>query len=496
MTPSKDTAAHRHAIVLLAAWGAVSAALLVFAWNAWPIPSGDAGTFVPPMLTWARGEGLVNCVWPASQLHDPTGQQRLVSHGFLFPMIVGSLAPQANFQSIALVVGVLHSATLGLWAVIFWWIRETITPGRCSWWSTTAGFLSLVGLATFLMGFEGRPEPFVVFLLGLGVASLFVVRISRSWIVLGCLVGALAATHPIACLLCGLVVAGYGAWVLPAGRWILWLAKVGAVSLLVFAALFSWYPYSLRDWVAGCLHHSAQVMGRPPSGGFFYYWITAPQLTGYGFVYLLGGCILAAFLYFRRGEAQCRAGVMVSSAALVAASYYFGGQTPARNYNVLMAAPLIYCLIFGAVCAACQQASRYRVFLVVALMVVGLSGAGFCRAVTIFPSFLKRGVKLEEGRQRLAELRKQVSGPVWLDGGLFPLVDNCRGVSFSDQDMFNAEAILLQQADHAMIEPPAILGYFLLESKFDLQVPRLLGVKLANSVRGYNYAIYLKGQKP
>jgi len=121
---------------------------------------------------------------------------------------------------------------------------------------------------------------------------------------------------------------------------------------------------------------------------------------------------------------------------------------------------------------------------------VGFSGAGFYRALAIFPFYVKYGVSLSDARQRVMQLHEKTREDAFLDTGLFPLTGDCRGVTFSENRMLESATIVLQQADHALLQAPVIPGFDLVEDRFCGHVPQIFGIKLANSVRGYDYAIY------
>lgn len=428
---------------------------------------------------------------------DLTGQRRLLNHGFLHPIVVGAITPKATYRAIIFTIGILQAVTLGLWAWVFWKVAVRFGSNCPGWWSCWVCVLSMGALATVLVGLHGRPEPFVMLLLGLAAAVSFVVPPKWHSAVSGVALGLIAASHPVPAVLLGLATLAYRAWHL---RFSLWLAdglKVGVAATGGFALALSAFPYTLAEWLDGCWRAGASVLARLGDPSPLYYWFAVPSATFCAAVLVLGAiAAVALFRRERRGPA-CSAAFAVTTVLFLFAAWYFGGRAAVRNYNLLAAIPIVYALIIA--CSAgleLRQGCGSRAALALISVVLLLAGAGFYRAVVLFPFFLERGVTYEEARHRLSKLRAEAEGGIALDAAFFVLAEGYDGLRFDDDGYTESTFIFLQQANRRLANPPEIKGFDLLEDRFGHRFPTIAGVRLGHSEQGYNYAIYKRRGLP
>src|SRR5438128_4143680 len=83
---------------------------LIYLWmnrHQYPVFDGDSGSFLPVAISYARGEGLVNLIWHPFYVYDTRYPGNFTWHGFLYPMLLGSLAPSPTYKAIRLIIGVL-----------------------------------------------------------------------------------------------------------------------------------------------------------------------------------------------------------------------------------------------------------------------------------------------------------------------------------------------------------------------------------------------------
>ncbi len=114
-------------------WLAVTAILVTFAWYCWPVMDIAEGTFVPPMVTSANGKGLVSPFAANFPLVDPSGQGRLLHHGFLYSIVVGKLSPRPTYPSIILTMALLDVLALGISSFLFWRVLRSVSQHWFRW---------------------------------------------------------------------------------------------------------------------------------------------------------------------------------------------------------------------------------------------------------------------------------------------------------------------------------------------------------------------------
>ena len=76
-----------------------------------------------------------------------------------------------------------------------------------------------------------------------------------------------------------------------------------------------------------------------------------------------------------------------------------------------------------------------------------------------------------------------------ISGGLFTLVDRYDGIE-EFYEGSNVATLVMQQAYRNASTSPMMPGYRLVRSYFCPITPRLLGLPVAHSVQGYNFALY------
>jgi hypothetical protein len=466
--------------------GSISGLLLWFAIAGFPVPDGDSIYYYPVMLARAAGHGFSNHFSRFVQQFDPTGEGRLVYHGYLYPLMVGSLAWKPSYASIEIVIAAFQIVSLTACACLFWLARRGL-PSADGMLGNFLFVTATLACATVISGLAARAETVGIPIVTIGVILLYAIPFRWHWLSCGVCVGLLAAAHPIGSLLAGLLVAMYAFARLSFWPSLRFILAAAAVAMAIWAMTFWAYPYSLSEWVGGLLANGRNVLPRPttgPDSSVFYRWILQPSATGYGGIYLFGAFLL--IYYFRQYASfiKSRLPFALCAIPLIFAIYNYGIRVPVQNYNLLLFAPLVLALIVRLCSVGTMGVLR-----VAAIALFCLASMGFAQKVLLFPWFLRDGLSRDTAGQRLSEVRREFPGPVALSGGLFTLVDRYDGI----EEYYSGSSVatlVMQQAFRSTSTAPMVPGYRLVRSNFCPVIPKLFGIPVAHSVQGYNFAVY------
>src|SRR6266853_2131181 len=267
----------------------IAGAILLFAHHGYPVPDGDAQYYMPPMLRKAQNGSLVSDFSPDVMGFDLSGKKRLVFHGYLYPLTIGSLAWRPDYPTIEIVIGMFLVASLLLGCRLFL-VLPRIASDRLKLLDVLVVVAALPAFATSLIGHSGRAETLGAPILT--VCLLWMLRANENWhsVIYAVLLGLLAGTSPMGCVIACLVLCLRVFYRWEPRRALRVLCIAGALSFAVWAATFLFYPYSLTDWISG-LRENAHNVIRKEQGmdtNLWYRWMTQPGATGYGTIYLLG----------------------------------------------------------------------------------------------------------------------------------------------------------------------------------------------------------------
>lgn len=473
----------------------VTATLVVFARHLFPVPDGDAVAYLPPMVAWAREEGLVNRAWDKAVAFDPAHEGRFVYHGFLYVMLAGSLAPSGDYRGVVAVLALVTALTLAAsFVLLMCTSRLGPTVGQDP--ALVLVPLALLGLSSSFVGLLYRPETLATAILV--VAATLFATLPLRWhpVVAAVALGLLAATYPVGAVLAAGLFAVYTCARLRP------LAALGALglaaggSMLVFAAAFALvYPFPFRDFLAGVANHAAVAI--VPGGSTatqWQYWVVSARNAMYGPLYVaavLGGLAIA---WRDRHVLAWPGGTALAIVATLGLVYYFALRVPTRNYTILIFAPFVYAGLFyahrraaaGVASATVRRALTFGVTLLTLATTVG-----FLRTVCVFPSFLRDARSYADARASLAALRRTTGGTVAVTSGLFALTEDYRNLRvFKGDPPPEAAVAVVQQANTGRKTPPELAGFTLVEDGYSGATPRLFALRIANTPSGYDYAVY------
>jgi hypothetical protein len=272
-----------------------------------PSPVGDSGFFITASANYC-GSGFLGTT--AYQI-DPTGQSRMVWHGFVSTMLFGAAGASCGARSYYFVLWMLQAATLGAVLVL----------ARLRGYSVaaTAGLALFALAAQTACGF--RPETLAILLVVLAEIAL-----ARSWyLVLGALAGTLLCTQP--------TVAGiYALSTLILRPELLKRSlPIGAAAALTTAALLALYPFPVADLVEGIRLQAVRLVGRS-DGSVLSYYLLNTSLPGWGLLFLAS--VAAAV---RRTPWFL---------LMVPVLWFFGPRVPPVFYNLVPPSVMLIAVIF------------------------------------------------------------------------------------------------------------------------------------------------------
>jgi hypothetical protein len=448
----------------------------------WPVIDGDGTAYFPAAVEWSEGRALTNPVWlpPLDDSIDGPGGRRFIYHGFLYAIVVGSIARTLGGGAEATVAAayVLHwlAAVVAALAVLSW----SRAPRALH--AVLAAVLPIAMLACSI-AWHGRVEPLALVLVGMaalawrhldalwreavaGVASALLVFTTPACGAIGllALVAALAAAGPPSELLRRGVAASAGL----------------CVGLLIAVAVF---PYPIADWIAGVMRHSRINLSLPIGQGFVPTWIASPQLP----LLAISIAILLTMSAARVREALSTLPRERRLVLLGAAGLFVGGlirlalvKTEA-SYNAVVYVPLLAALALAAATSRVRAAAAMAALL--------LPAAGVMRsAVILAGQFEAAAVPFETARH---ELRRLTGNGCVVTAGLWLASDDPASLRVANPNRPEGACFVRQESMLGQSAPPAYDGYMLVDDRYR-RGASAFGLPIARTTGGWEFAVYVE----
>ncbi len=468
---------------------------------------GDSSWYLPPMLHYHQSGQLINPYFGVNYTQAEDG--RFTWHGFLFPMVGSLLMPWPSYIGVSWAQFFMQAISLVFGGILL--IRQRVLE----WSSGLARLMMLAVLGASLQSFAGRPDLLVCLWAMLGtLLYCSFPQPSAKMIVAGSTIGLVAATSPLPALFLSLLFLGTVSVEFPWREAFFRSAKTGAIALLVFAATFLIYPYDFSQWIAGVLTQAHASEGARHLGftGFLAAWL-ADDFGGsqpLALFWCAPPVILACY-YLLTGQVQWLPGLIFSMLAILILIVLIAPDV--RKYNVTCLLPVFF--IPWLKWLQDQSPHQPKGFPPQALSWIVIAAAlitflPIVREALIRPHVAK-GMSRVEAIKLIAELR-QTHPRVDVTNGLFSLFENpddLRIVRFEGKEVIlisypgkgnsqiPGETLIVQQINPFRPVPPEIPHYRLVKSYFgDFSRWRIAGLKLANSPRGYNFAVYERVPRP
>lgn len=307
-----------------------------------PSPVGDSAYFISATANYCRTGFLGTTAFPI----DPSGQSRMIWHGFVSPMLFRVLSFSCEAREFY----------FGLWLIKAATAVSIMALARRRHYPALASFGAVLFTLAAQTGIGFRPETLAI--LWVVLAELATER--GRYLALGAIAAALLCTQP--------TVAGIYVVTIAILRLELikhWFAIFLGGSCALLALLFV-YPFPILDLVQGVALQAQRLIGRS-DGGIVAYYLLMPTLAGWGLL-----LILAAIPVARRKPALL---------LLVPVLWFFGPRVPPTYYNLVPTCVLLILVGIG------WTTPGFAKILGMAAIASGLLGLGFIGArdsLTIF----------------------------------------------------------------------------------------------------------------
>jgi hypothetical protein len=477
-------------VVVAAALVFLGANLLLWGQHDYPLVGGDAAWMLPPALSWSQNHELRYHPSETAPGVGPQGDRRMIYHGFLQQVVLGTLAPSSTHHGVRQALTWILILTLVAVAPLFWFSAR-------AWPSLARGLITsaaLFGLATFVIGILGRSESLPMLLMAACASLLLITPASRQWALAGVAIGLIAAAHPLAGAMSGMLAGAYFSARMPPKRAIAYTVGAAGLSFLVFAATFLIYPYGVHEWLAGSLKYGRLSVVPQRDTSWVWYWLIRPRNTGYGLVFAVVAVGGVWRLWRERSSLRSPLGVALFLGLFALACHAFVWRVHARNYNLFVFSPLAFAALLYLAPPPREGDQAWRRW-GSGLGVVGIcvmASAGFCRLVLLFPVAARDGVSYVQAREQLRTVAEL--GSLTVSSGLFALFESPEVNVVDNLREARTDYLALPQAGRGVLEPPEVPGYTLIENQFSPARPTLLGVFLGNTLGMYDYALYRRSR--
>ena len=328
----------RYSVLLVASLAVAFLVRLYFATRLLPAPIADSASHLEPIYNYCSSGKLVSYLVP----YDPTGAFRFIWHGPLPPILYRLLDNGCSLHSV-------YELRAAFFLIIPLALLILVRRGQLSngaWFSVSVFCLA----AGDQIGF--RPEHICIVFVVLACVARSVGQIALE----GVCWGFLFLASPVSGLLYGILRALSSVVANPKEipREILRFV-LGALPAI--AIVFSLYPYSVADWLAG-MKMQTSIISSGSEGDVFTYFVRSDFLPLWG----ISLCILVVALIVSRGYAG------LIYLAFLPFVWYFGLRRPTTSYNLLTTAVILFLLGYPS------MSRRWRIVASAALLVPGLLG--------------------------------------------------------------------------------------------------------------------------
>ncbi|MBX7222303.1 MAG: DUF2029 domain-containing protein [Blastocatellia bacterium] len=488
-------------------WFLISGGFFLLAGAGLPVYQGDATTFMPAIINVAAGRGLTNTFVTYHLFFDPSGKGAFNAHGFLYQIVVGHLMAGGTALDLYRWNALLNTVTLGL---MLWTLIRLATcwaePKPVRWPTVAVCGAMLWSFSTYLAGLAGRPEPFSLLLLA-GFCLTWTLLPERwRWLAIGGFFPLLALTNPAPAALAGVCFLTYRCGNQTFRAVVFELGKAFALGGAIFGVGFlSLYPYGFSEWLHLVFYKGMLVYGGPPIPSLHdlvTYFVTFGATPLFLLPAGLAGGAMAFWIRENRSGIQTKAGFLTGTILALGLTWQLCLSRPSQLYYLMALLPLGYCAVlwgwlrFEAL--VMNETMCFKLGLVTVVSVLAISALGFGRYLALYQVHRTAGgVPLSVARSRMADLLAENTGPVGVTGGLWATTENLptlyqirKPFGLAPYVRGGGRYLVLQQDGYKVLKPPKIEGFDLIYSDFSPVKPVLWGIPLAQTVPGYQMAVY------
>lgn len=455
---------------------------------------GDAMFFLPQVVKYANGLGLVNPQYELTLSYSDAHDGRHIWHGFAYQLFLGGLFVPTTYHSLSFAMAITNALAVFVMVVALGDACQGIQNRFLRFFVLFLAGCVAVG---FIMGLQGRPEIFFYLIIPLGY---LLSRSSNLWIQAagGAAVTALAAmTSPLSGLMAGLTLA-----VLWTARYSIGITLVRQImtAVLVMAAvimmLFLIYPYSPSEWFHGVLKHRGPLKDFDLIGHWRSYIIFTGRLFFAPIVLI--GFLSALLLIWKERDRSFAAKITPTGINIIlfflslylsifSGWYVLGSLAPAA----------LLCTLF-LIGILDKYSSRFQAtFLSCFIFVFGLSALDpFLKIIAEFDGC--RGLSLSAARSHIASVFGSSISDVAFSKSLFVLSDQTNnidilpheGFAMGDKILSQRRWAVIQQANSGFVVPPSYRNYRLVVNAFQSCKPGPGRLEQWFGPKGMGFAIY------
>lgn len=453
-----------------------------------PLPDGDPVCFYPISVSFASEGKLVH---PFYSPIERGSDLRFVWHGWLYSMVSSAINLNASYAGAVmgdhLLIGLSVTLAVGM---VFNVTRNYLLAA-----------LSIPILYAMGIYNTGRPDllayPIVLLVFWPIVSSG---DPYRALPIRGVLLGLLGITQPVIAVLAVLLS------IVPLCVTSDFRKLFGSVALLavtssgtLLAVTWLLYPFDLRDWLEGLLEHSRLISSRT-DGRFFYYYFFQPDIPLVG-LWGLAGCVML-FFWIRAIRLSSAFNRIVFPLSVVPAGYAiwnFGFRIPPTCYNLIVFTPLMMILLLKWLSPRESRKEAPSPLLRVAALVfflgmTSISIAGLLRYEIVAVYSATKGLRPQDFKNELSArvpsgARLQIDPAfvyLFFDAGY---KDRVTVTEYAANEIV-PDYIVAQQINRGRRTPSSLPGYELVLDRFHPSAIEVAGVKLGNTPKASNFALY------
>ena len=437
--------------------------------------------------------GPLNEYSPLGETLDP-GRRRFIYHGFILQLLLAHILP-ANDTAIRLVE--LLGGIVVLYTLLTAGLIRLVLARTCPFTHglALATGLTVAAIGTVASANAARPEVFAGVVVTLACLATLRVGQNSSRIAIlfhGVAVGVIGLTSPLSGVMAAFLAVMYQAWANGSiWRTIISSAVVGGIAVATAGALFTFFPFPVPDWVTAVRAHGRIApYGTISPGGMVYGLVANPILPGFGGFVAVGFAVGCRTVLRWRGAIGSpwlfATAFFGLSVLLLATSLGIG----AKHYNFLPVIPPMIAVGFATL------ADRPRWLLALG-GAAGVVSMGLVRSALVCVAFQSDGVSLREARAAFAAIGLSPEVSVGCDGSAFYLIDDYHAARGIRRDWpnyptngLNLDYLVIGQQASGWITPPSFEGYDLIANHFVEHPPRVLGIRIGNTMPGYGFAVY------
>lgn len=476
--------------------GIFIAILFCFAFFKYPVVGEDSARFALPAINFSSGLGLVNeAVDTLTSVTDLTGQGRANYYPPLYPMLIGYLLPRAETSFIFLIIALINSLSILLFALVLYKIIFKKNIYVFDWQKKTLFILAIVAFISTLRIWDFRPETLAIFLL----LSIFWMGISevKYWIRIvawGICLGIMGTTHPAGLILAFLAIGLFSSWrygISDLVKSILASLVIGSVVSIFIVRLSHLGMAEIlngtyRHWLVDGLGQPSILRSVVLSKNYIFWIRTLVVISSVSFI------CLAKFVFEERHKIKIKSPwAFLVFLFLSLCFIIFFTFVSFKSYYLAMLSPFVISIwvYYGS-------GERKIIFKTVFIAALFILGFRLISLIFYFPFYIEHGMKLEEARSEfknfIVEKKVFEKDSIFTDERIWIFADN-HSVFTSDNKNPNVKFIMIEQSYTDLESPPAnFKGCGIHKDLFiDYKLPfSKLRPTLNDTISGYAFAVY------